>query len=161
MKKMVLATVLLASLATLVAGLAAVNALGAPPSAHPLHSRGVGGGPWYNNTQVTAVETVIDGVIVDAEGHYLVVGTGSGEIRIAAPQRWTVNGQTKSWFKLFAEDSLNIGDRVRATVLTVTLTRPTGVTVTAQILKAVSDLSTGVDAAAILPPRFQRASSTA
>ncbi|MEM2765640.1 MAG: hypothetical protein QXG75_00735, partial [Candidatus Caldarchaeum sp.] len=80
---------------------------------------------------------------------------------IAAPQRWTVNGQTKSWFKLFAEDSLNIGDRVRATVLTVTLTRPTGVTVTAQILKAVSDLSTGVDAAAILPPRFQRASSTA
>ncbi|MEM4280890.1 MAG: hypothetical protein QW470_00740 [Candidatus Caldarchaeum sp.] len=162
MKRMVAATVLLASLATLVAGLAAVNALAASHAVGPSHRWGWGrggGGFWHNYTQVTISEDAVEGVVVDADWGYLVVNTNNGEVRLAAPHLWTVQGQRKTWFKLFADDSLNIGDRVRATVLSITVTKPSGVTTTARILKSISDLSTGVEASAILPQNLPSTST--
>jgi len=64
-------------------------------------------------------------------------------------------------YKLFAQDKLNIGDQIKGTVLTVEITRPNGATTRTQILKTVTDLNTGFDAAAVLPNYLRSASPNA
>ena len=151
MKRALVATLVLASVAAVVAGIAVVNAVN---YAQPLHWGRGRGGPWLNNTQITPSETGIEGVISYADYGYMVVSTSAGEIRVAAPHTWSSQGQTITYFRMFAEDKLNIGDRVRATVLTVEITWPSGVVTRAQILKKVSDLNTGFEATAVLPPHL-------
>ncbi|MCS7136908.1 MAG: hypothetical protein NZ941_00885 [Candidatus Caldarchaeum sp.] len=147
MKKIVVATVLLAAVATLVAGVSAINALNAYPLHHP--GRGGRGGPWQFNA--TTTESVVEGVVVDADMGYLVVRTSSGDIRLTAPKLWSTDGQNKTWFRIFADDNVNIGDSVRLVVLTITHNTPRGATITIQTVKSITDLTTGFQASAVLP----------
>ncbi len=158
MRKALAATLVLASVAAIVAGLAAVNAVN---YSRPLHWGRGPGGPWLNNTQITTSETGIEGIISDADWGYLVITTSAGEVRVAAPHLWNVQGQTTTFFKLFAQDKLNIGDQIKGTILTVEITRPNGATTRTQILKTLTDLNTGLDAAAILPRHLQTISPNA
>ncbi len=82
MRKALAATLILASVAAIVAGLAAVNAVN---YALPLHWGRGPGGPWFNNTQITTSETSIEGIVSDADWGYLVITTSAGEVRVAAP----------------------------------------------------------------------------
>ncbi|MEM1942986.1 MAG: hypothetical protein QXO30_05810 [Candidatus Caldarchaeum sp.] len=144
MKKMVAATVLLAVLAALVAGVSAVNALN--PS--PMHGVGRGrGGPFMGNA--TTTESIVEGVVVDADYGLVVVRSDGGELRLAAPRLWSVRGENKTWFRLFADDDINIGDNVRLVVVTVSHTNLRGATITVQIVKTITDLTTGVEASAV------------
>jgi hypothetical protein len=95
-----------------------------------------------------------EGTISDADVGYLIISTVGGEVRLAAPPVWTYHGERRSLFRLFAEDLLNIGDRVRIVVLTVQATRPNGMTTTVSISKTITDLSTGVEVYAVLPARL-------
>lgn len=108
-------------------------------------------GPPHNFT-VTFEEISVSGVIGDAEYGFMVVSTESGSLRVAAPRFWTVNGESVSYFRLFAEDYLNKGDRVEITVLRLTLERSDGSTVVKYVAKSLRDLTTGVEATSVLPP---------
>ncbi|MEM0349939.1 MAG: hypothetical protein QXD24_07165 [Candidatus Caldarchaeum sp.] len=154
MRKILVGLLVLASLAAVVAGVGAAYSM----TQAPLH-RGVfgwddgvrGGFGWRNQTQVTTSESVLEGVLSDADWRYLEVSSGDGVTRIAAPGLWQVNGETVTFFKLFAEDQLNIGDNVRIVVVTLTATMPNGATYTVSYAKQITDLTTGVDATAIRP----------
>ncbi|MEM0384792.1 MAG: hypothetical protein QXS57_02585 [Candidatus Caldarchaeum sp.] len=144
MKRLVAATAVLAAVAALVAGFSAVNALN--PS--PVHGLGRGrGGPWMGNA--TTTESVVEGVVVNADHGLIVVSSGGQELRLSAPRLWSVRGETKTWFRLFADDDVNIGDNVRLIVVTISHTSPRGATITIQVVKTITDLSTGVEASAV------------
>lgn len=148
MRKAVLASVVLAVLAVLVTGLAAVNALGASPAHRGEHRRGP---PWLNQTQVTTSETTIEGVLNDADWGYIEVKTGETTTRIAVPHVWRQGDRTLSFFKLFSQDLLNIGDNVKVVVVTATFTKPNGVTISITYAKQITDLTTGVEVTAQRP----------
>ncbi|MDJ0273057.1 MAG: hypothetical protein NYU40_02110 [Aigarchaeota archaeon] len=154
MKRAVVGLLVLASLAAVVAGMGAAYSL----MQTPLHRGGFGWGDgarggygWWNQTQVTTSESVLEGTLSDADWRYLEVSSSSGVTRIAAPGLWQVDGQTVTFFKLFAEDKLNIGDNVRIVVVTVTASMPNGGTYTVSYAKQITDLTTGVDATAVQP----------
>lgn len=154
MKKAVVGLLVLASLAAVVAGVGAAYSL----TQAPMHRGGFGWGDgvrggygWGNQTQVTTSETLLEGTLSDADWRYIEVSSSSGVTRIAAPGLWQVNGQTVTFFKLFAEDKLNIGDNVRIVVVTVTATMPNGATFTVSYAKQITDLTTGLEATALQP----------
>jgi hypothetical protein len=151
MKKYAWIALSVASLAVLGVALASVFAT---PSDAP-HGWGRGW-RWHdlNQTQIVTSESVVEGTISDADVGYLIISTVGGEVRLAAPPVWTYHGERRSLFRLFAEDLLNIGDRVRVVVLTVQATRPNGMTTTVSISKTITDLSTGVEVYAVLPARL-------
>ncbi len=148
MKKYAWITLSVASLAVLGVVLTSVFAI--PSAVAHGWRRGWG---WFalDQTQVATSESVVEGTISDADLGYLVISTAEGEVRLAAPAMWIYQGGRVSLFRLFAEDLLNIGDRVRITVLTVQATRPNGMTTTVSIAKTITNLSTGVEVYAVLP----------
>ncbi len=117
---------------------------------------------WFglNQTQIATTESVVEGTIIDADVGYLVISTAEGELRLAAPFVWTYQGERRSVFRLFAEDLLNIGDRVRIVVLTVEATRRNGVTISLSIAKTITDQSTGATVYAVLPARLSTQDTT-
>ncbi len=148
MKKYAWIALSVASLAVLGVALSSVYA--APLAAVDGWRRGW---RWHglNQTQIVTSESVVEGTISDADVGYLLISTTEGEVRLAAPLVWTYHGERRSLFRLFAEDQLNIGDKVRIVVLTVQVTRPNGMTTTVSISKTITDLSTGVEVYAVLP----------
>ncbi|MDW8062604.1 MAG: hypothetical protein RMI43_00355 [Candidatus Caldarchaeum sp.] len=159
MNRIVVASVFLAALAVLVTGLAVVNAV----NAAPLHRGGHRWGPpWLNQTQTTTVEMTVEGILTNADWGYIEVKSGDVVTKIAAPKLWQLNGQPITFFKLFAEDKLNIGDNVRVVAVTITVTKPNGATMSITFAKQITDLTTGVDVTAQTPggPRGPRTTAT-
>lgn len=97
----------------------------------------------------TTTESIVEGAVVDADYGLVVVRSDGQELRLAAPRLWSVRGENKTWFRLFADDDINIGDNVRLVVLTVSHTNQRGATITIQIVKIITDLTTGVEASAV------------
>jgi len=168
MNRTAVAGIVIASLTVVLLAAAVVNAV---PSATPLNGgrwwnntthpyygwKGPGHGRYWGNVTVTTTQTTVEGVIVDADWGYVVVRTASGDVKAATPHLWTVEGQTITWFRLFADDKLNIGDNVRLTLNQISITGPNGSTLTKTIVVNINDLSTGVEASATT----QRTTSTA
>ncbi|MDW8083644.1 MAG: hypothetical protein RMI49_00375 [Candidatus Caldarchaeum sp.] len=153
MNRMLLVSAVLASLTILVTGLAVVNAAN-PTTGHRGAHRW--GPPMLNQSQTTASESVIEGVLTDADWAYIEVKSGQTTYLVAAPRIWQLNGRATSFFKLFAEDQLNIGDNVKVTAVTITFTKPNGATVTITYAKHIVDLDTGVEVTALRRPDVQQ-----
>lgn len=142
---------MLAVVAVLVTGFAVVNAFDSVPAGRGSHGWR---GPWSNQTQTTVTETTIEGVITDADFRYIEIDSTT---RLAAPMVWQHGDRKISLFKLFANDLLNIGDRVKLTVVTVSMTRPSGVTTSFTYVKQIIDYDTGVTVQALTPMARQQA----
>jgi len=146
----------LAVVAVLVTGLAVVNAFDNVPAGRGNHRMG---GPWHNRTQTTVTETTLEGVISDADMRYIEITAGESAAKLVAPMVWLHGEERVTFFKLFATDLLNIGDRVKVTVVTVSFTRSSGVTTTITYVKQIIDLDTGITVLAPSPAVRERVST--
>lgn len=103
------------------------------------------------NATFTVEDVSITGKFNDAEYGFIVVSVDGSSIVFRAPNRWIINGEVKSFLHLFVDDIVVKGHEVRVDALRVTVTLQDGRTVTTYVAKAVTDLTTGASAQAVMP----------
>ncbi|MEM1944215.1 MAG: hypothetical protein QW756_00560 [Nitrososphaerota archaeon] len=159
MRKLEVLMLVVASLAAVSVGVVAASSMQYQAGFQPAHWRfpwrGGPHGPWGNVT-VNSEEIVVSGVIADAEFGRLVVDASGQTVNMHAPPLWNVTGSVLSYFRLFAEDFLNKGDRVEMTVMRITITGADGQTLVRYFVKTIRDLTTGIEASSIPTHHLRR-----
>jgi hypothetical protein len=106
---------------------------------------------YFRNATLTVEEVSITGKFTDAEQGLIVLSVDGSSLVFRAPNRWIINGEVKSFIHLFVDDVIVKGHEVKIDALKVTETWRDGTSLTYYIAKAVTDLSSGASAQAVIP----------
>ncbi len=112
------------------------------------------------NATFTVEEVSITGKFTDAEQGLIVLSIDGSSVVFRAPNRWVINGEVKSFIHLFVDDVVVKGHDVKIDALKVTVTLKDGTLKTHYIAKAITDLSSGATAQAVLPTISSNSSSS-
>ena len=104
----------------------------------------------FENATFTVEEVSITGKFTDAEQGLIVLSVSGSNVVFRAPNRWIINGEVKSFIHLFVDDVIVKGHEVKIDALKVTATLRDGTSMTYYIAKAVTDLSSGAAAQAVM-----------
>jgi cell division protein FtsL len=104
----------------------------------------------FENATFTVEEVSITGKFTDAEQGLIVLSVSGSNVVFRAPNRWIINGEVKSFIHLFVDDVVVKGHEVKIDALKVTATLRDGTSMTYYIAKAVTDLSSGAAAQAVM-----------
>ncbi len=105
----------------------------------------------FENATFMVEEVSITGKFTDAEQGLIVLSVGGSNVVVRAPNRWIIDGEVKSFIHLFVDDVIVKGHDVKIDALKVTATLRDGTSMTYYIAKAVTDLSSGATAQAVMP----------